>query len=88
MHLSIGFWKGGRKGIKQNRSLKAMVEPLSIAGGIANITAALPVVQDAFVYAGNWMVSNTIGALMLAMGLVAFGIAVIMKIVRGKRGRR
>ena len=65
-----------------------MVDPISIASGIANITAALPVVQDSMTYAGNWMVTNTIGAVMLAMVVLGFGVGVVVKLVKGRRGRR
>jgi len=65
-----------------------MVEPISIASGIANITSALPLVQDAMTYGGNWLVSNTIGAVMLAMVVTAFGVGIVVKIVRGRRGKR
>ena len=64
------------------------VEPLSIAAGIANITAVLPLIQDALTYGANWLVSNTIGAVVLGMVVVGFGIAMAMRIVKGRRGRK
>lgn len=67
---------------------KQMVEPVTIASGIANITAALPLVQDALVYGANWLVSNTVGAVMLGMVVVSFGVALAVRIVKGRRGRK
>lgn len=65
-----------------------MVEPISVASGIVNITAALPLVQDGLVYGANWLVSNTIGAVMLSMVVVSFGVALAVRVVKGRRGRR
>jgi len=65
-----------------------MVEPVSISAGIANITAALPLVQDALIYGANWLVTNTIGAVMLGMVVVSFGVALAVRIVKGRRGRK
>lgn len=64
------------------------VDPISISSGVANITSALPIVQDALTYGGNWVVSNTVGAVMVAMTLVGFGVGLIVKMIRGRRGRR
>jgi len=64
------------------------VAPIAIADGIANVTLALPILQDSLTYAGNWLVSNTIGAIMIAMVLVAFGFAIIVRLVKGRRGRK
>lgn len=64
------------------------VEPMTIAAGIANVTAALPVLQDAMTYSGNWLVSNTIGAILVAMVITGFGMGLIVKLIRGRRGRR
>lgn len=65
-----------------------MVDPIAISAGIANITSALPLIQDALVYGANWLVTNTIGAVMLAMVVVSFGIGIAVRIVRGRRGRK
>lgn len=64
------------------------VEPIGIAVGIANITAALPLVQDALVYGANFMVSNTVGVLLIAMTLVGYGLGKIIGMFRSRRGRR
>lgn len=64
------------------------VEHISIAAGIANITAALPAVQDSATYAANWMVSSTVGSLMIACFLFGFGFGKIVSLFRGRRGRR
>lgn len=64
------------------------VDPLSIAAGVANITAALPVIQDALTYGANWMVSNTVGVIVISKTLVAFGIGMIVGMFRSRRGRR
>lgn len=64
------------------------VEPVTVAAGVANITAALPVVQDALVYGANWMVQNTVGVLVIAASLVSFGVGKIVGMFRSRRGRR
>lgn len=76
-------WVSIKKGVEKN-----MVEPVTIAAGIANISAALPLVQDALIYGANWLVTNTIGAVMLGMVTVSFGVALAVRIVKGRRGRR
>lgn len=64
------------------------VEPVAIAGGMANITAGAEVAKDMAVTGGNFLVTNTVGAFMLGMVGLAFGVALVVKLVRGRRGRR
>ena len=65
-----------------------MVEPISIAGGIANITSALPLVQDSLIYGANFMVSNTVGVVIIGMAVVGYGLGKIVGMFRSRRGRR
>lgn len=60
----------------------------TVADTVANITAMLPIVQDAFTYAGNWFVGHPIGVLILTMTLFAFGIGMIKSLVRGGRRKK
>ena len=65
-----------------------MADPLAIAGGVANVTAVLPILQDSLIYAANFLVTNTVGALALGMVTIAFGFGLISRLVKGRRGRR
>ena len=65
-----------------------MVEPISIAGAVANTTAVLPAIQDSITYFANWMALNYIGQLAIGMGLVAFGAGLIIGLVKRRKGRR
>lgn len=60
----------------------------TIANAVTNITAALPIIQDSFIYAANFFVEHPIGVIVLTMGLFAFGIKMVAGLVRGRRGRR
>ena len=64
------------------------VPPVTVAAAAGNITEMLPVVQDAFIYGANFVVSHPIGLLAVTMTLLGFGVNMAMKIVRGRRGRR
>ena len=64
------------------------VEPISIAGAVANTTAVLPTIQDSMTYFANWMASNYIGQLAIGMAVTAFGAALIIGLVKRRKGRR
>jgi len=65
-----------------------MVDPVAIAGGLANITLALPIIGDALTTMANFAVSNTITVLFIAMAVMAFAAGLIFGLFRRKRGRR
>ena len=64
------------------------VEPVSIATAVANTTAVLPAIQDSLTYFANWMASNYIGQIAIAMTITAFGAGLIIGLVKRRRGRR
>ena len=64
------------------------VEPIAIASGVANVSAGLPIVQDALTYGANFMVTNTVGVLIISMSLVSYGLGKIIGMFRSRRGRR
>jgi len=67
---------------------KTMVEPIAIAGAVANTTAVLPVIQDAITYFANWMATNYIGQLAIGMTITAFGAGLVIGLIKRRRGRR
>ena len=64
------------------------VSPVNIADGIANITAGMPVVTDALTYGANFMVTNTVGVVIIGMALISYGVGKIVGMFRSRRGRR
>lgn len=83
-NITAGWAERDKKELKKNMA----VEPVAIAGGMANITAGAEVAKDMAVTGGNFLVTNTVGAFMLGMVGLAFGVALVVKLVRGRRGRR
>lgn len=63
------------------------VDPISISAGIANLTSALPFIQDALTYGANWIVQNTIGAVAICMIVVGFGVKMAIGLIRGRKRR-
>lgn len=62
--------------------------PVDIATGLVNIGNGTTQAFDVGVQGANFLVTNTVGVFMLGMVAAAFGVALVVKLVRGRRSRK